>query len=227
MRRTKKPVIPPSFVAAGNAGSNFNEGGGSFNTFINLPKPAGVAVGDLLLAYVVFQGSTSTVITPPAGWTTDIGSVSGRLYTHVVAAGDPSSWQWTTSSAFWFSGSIAAYRNAVIDVKAFTDQPTFPYTGADAPAVTTTQPNELVVHFWSFMEGNGVNASIGLNNPGTTTLRDKWRTASNHPSGIPVLCADEVKAVAGAVPVRSATLDDGSVGGNWSGNPFSIGLKGV
>ncbi len=77
-----------------------------------VPKPAGVASGDVLLAQVTYN-STGT-ITAPAGWSQVRSDVNASYlrqsaFVHVAGAGEPGSYTWTLAAAHGAVGAILAY----------------------------------------------------------------------------------------------------------------------
>ena len=80
--------------------------GGVNSATFTINRPAGIVVGDVLLAVIsAKQGASARVISAPAGWSsvvlTDAGSGEFRqqVFWKAVAAGDPASDSFTTSSS--------------------------------------------------------------------------------------------------------------------------------
>lgn len=130
---------------------------GSGNLIISAPGGAPASAGELLLAAVVFDKDLGSV-TAPSGWTlvTELYSQDAatynwlQVYRKVAGGSEPSSYTWTFSTGTVCSaGGILAVAGAntttPIDASA---------TGRgagttwDAPSVTTTEANTLLVCFW-------------------------------------------------------------------------------
>jgi type II secretory pathway pseudopilin PulG len=137
-------------------------------TSINVPKPAGTIQGDLLVAVVVTDGSTT--ISSPTGWTPiDRGNSSNQVtlgvwYTQ-AGASEPASYTFT-----WTGGNERAYgwimrftgHNPANPINAWGSQwGNFSLT-PPCPAVNTTVDNTLIIRIGGFDR----NYILGVGNPG-------------------------------------------------------------
>lgn len=123
---------------------------------VTVTKPTGLAVGDLMLAFMTLNLSG---LTPPSGWTqldsdnaTGGASFNNTVYWKLAVAGDVSAtnFTWTAGDALSpFCGGISAYRDVdqttpIDGVASSADTTTTnPVTGT---SLVTTQP-ALVVHY--------------------------------------------------------------------------------
>ena len=117
-------------------------------------RPTGTVDGNGLLAQVCANGNVS-VDTVPSGWTLE-GNCNGsgnqvQMFIYKkIASSEPASWDWTLSGAT--SNSVNVYRLSgadgtdIVDVSAFSSN-LGSGTSFDAPAVTTTEADELVYRF--------------------------------------------------------------------------------
>lgn len=139
-----------SFVAAGTLFSSTSSG-----TSVTLNKPAGVANGDILLAFV--SCTTNTTITPPTGWSlVDSGATTDGSdpSSHFVMirdglAADPATWAATLGAASTRRvARVVAYRGAAAANLQFIDFEDTVDT-ADTP-LTRTSPtvNNLDSEAW-------------------------------------------------------------------------------
>ena len=125
-------------------------------------RPAGVEVGDVMLAQVTVRGATTTV-TAPSGWQTIRTDKAGSdlvnsLYYRVASASEPTSYSWTLNRPQLASGGILDY------VGADTASPVSANSGRynkntqtiTAPSVTTSTANSKVV----FITAAGTQTSV-------------------------------------------------------------------
>jgi hypothetical protein len=174
-------------------------------TTLTLSKPSGVEPADLLLAEVSVEGGTGVTITAPSGWTLvrrdDNGTnLAQAIYRHVVAAGDPTSWDWTFGSHF-ASGGIVAYSGVntttPIDTSSESENGTSNSTVV-APAITTSAANELLVVFY------GMEHNKNFSTPTNMTERyDAFNAQSGASTGS--AADDETRASAGSTGTRTST----------------------
>lgn len=136
-----------SFIAKANTDN------GIVSNAIAINKPTGTLEDDLMFCAFVFISAGTGVITAPAGWTTlyDHGDSdadrAGWIGYKLAGASEPADYEWTWPDfAQKQHGVILTYRGCdlttPIDANAFQNDPTTPY---DAPSVTTTLVNELVI----------------------------------------------------------------------------------
>jgi hypothetical protein len=82
-------------------------------TTVVVPRPDGVAPGDLLLASIDVRGAPA--IDAPSDWRLVARDVNGdqmtqAVYVHTVRAGEPDSYTWTLSKPQGGAGVVAAFR---------------------------------------------------------------------------------------------------------------------
>lgn len=136
---------------------------------LTINKPAGVAVGDLLLAFVMGCDDDVATITPPSGWTSvrtqaipGISQTSGCWY-RFVDGSEGSSFSWTFSSqsaSFPHTGCILAFSGVDTTTPVHTsNSANFSSNTSHAlPAVTSTRGGAL-----------HVGAIVGWRSSGTAT----------------------------------------------------------
>lgn len=115
------PVWPPQ--AASVVGSSSGDNGAGA-TQVSVPRPSGVAVGDLLVLVLVVVGGSDVTVSNPAGWQVVERRDAGHDLALVISvrsatAGDPSSWTWSFSDPRAAVGSIVVLRNASADPTSF------------------------------------------------------------------------------------------------------------
>ena len=176
-----------------------NNAAGSTSLTIN--APAGVLANDVMVAHLVVRGST-TVITPPAGWTLirrdNTGSSIGvALYDKIATAAEPTSYTWTFNSAQQASGGIVAYSgvNTATPVDASSGLYNSGTLTTTAPSVTTTSANDRLLYFAGVTINTTVTPPSGMTQQWITTTAD---TASE--------MADQALSSVGATGSRVGTL---------------------
>jgi Big-like domain-containing protein len=141
---------PPPPTSVGVVFRSASGDGNATATSLVLSAPAGIAVGDLLLASIDVRGSPG--ITAPAGWTLVRSDQSGytikqAIYYKVATVSEPASYTWSWGGAQGASGGISAYSgvDSSAPIAASAGQVNASSTSITAPSVTTTGPNQLVV----------------------------------------------------------------------------------
>ena len=86
---------------------------GTGSNGLTISKPTGAVAGDVLVAQLVVN-SSSTTITPPSGWTLIRSTSSGSSvimasYDKVAGASEPSSYRWTFNVIQPATGGISDY----------------------------------------------------------------------------------------------------------------------
>ena len=210
------PVLA-SFSIAKTAGNEFS---------LDVPKPSGLAEGDLLLlAMALDRGGDGgvTSITHPGSMTTveddDAagGYVQGTVLGRIATASEPAnySFSWTTGdglvgqeaviAALRISGAAATFGNAVHQSAIATVGGSGSATPT-SPGLTTTKSNCLILRFLfgdsdtNFTEDNGYN-------PSETT--EQWARRSSTTAGFGPAqnhLATEEKAAAGAVSSKTFSI---------------------
>jgi hypothetical protein len=121
-------------------------------------KPSGVASGDVLIAFLLIEGSHT--ITPPSGWTQidTQASTSGqsfilRSYYLVAGGSEPSTYTWTVSGNTFAEVQILAFTGvdnaSPIDVHGIRDS----HTDKRLPSITTTVANDMLAACQAFWNG--------------------------------------------------------------------------
>jgi PKD repeat protein len=150
---TVQVSAPPEANAVGFGGAT-STGQSTAGTSVTLTKPAGTAVGDLLVASMTADNAPNA--TAPAGWTSFLptlrpGGASVFGYYHVVTAADANttSWVWTLSKAQKWSGGVSRYVNVdgsrPLDSAATTAVTANLVSSITVPAVTTATAGAAVV----------------------------------------------------------------------------------
>ena len=107
------PIWPPA-AASFVAGASADNGAGAGS--LTIPKPAGTATGDVIVATVVCVGTEPAT---PAGWkrlrNVTNGTLRTLVYARRVVASEPASWSFFWSSAREATGAAVALRNASAD----------------------------------------------------------------------------------------------------------------
>ena len=188
--------------------------GGGNGTSFTVSRPAGIAVGDVLLAVVAAkEGGSARTISAPAGWTsvvlTDAGSGEFRqeVFWKAVAAGDPASDTFTTSSSGRVAIVMLAYRGVdnVSPIAAQGGQANASSSSVTAPSISPAAANTTLVGFFGTSNGNA-----GFTAPGTMALEASDGSSAG-PNGVAIAAADEALAAAGATGARTATASSSAV----------------
>lgn len=122
---------------------------------VPIPRPAGVAAGDVLTASILVVGPAS--VTPPPGWTpvrTDANGTAFRqfLYVRVAGATEPSTYRFVLSQTSKAAGTLAAYGgvDAAAPV-ASAGQANAASTSITAPSIPAQRAGDLVVGFFGIV----------------------------------------------------------------------------
>jgi hypothetical protein len=183
----------------------------SLNNTKSINRPAGIATGDALYAFVVCNYSDAT-ITPPAGWTdvsalafdeSSLWSSERRVYRTVVGGGDGSSDSWKIDGQGGGNNfgaiAIVAYRDdAGVDVG---DKNVGSGSAGSiaTPTITTTgSSRKLIAFFDAAGDRTAVTAS------GMTSRAAGYVSADGADRTLAIF--DEDFATAGATGTRTATL---------------------
>ncbi|WP_240359718.1 cell wall anchor protein [Pyxidicoccus trucidator] len=125
-------------------------------TSLTIAAPAGVEEADLLLARLSNRNQVGATLTPPAGWTllrSDQSSTQLKswVFYKVATASEPSSYEFGISLASNLAGSIDAFSGVdpVSPIDTHSGQKNGTTSAFDAPLITTTSGNGLVVWFGS------------------------------------------------------------------------------
>ncbi|WPB73827.1 cell wall anchor protein [Archangium violaceum] len=125
-------------------------------TSLTITAPAGAEEADLLLARLSNRNQVGATITPPAGWTllrTDQSSsqLKSWVFYKVATASEASSFAFAIDIASNIAGSIDAFSGVdpVSPIDTHSGQRNATTTAFDAPLLTTTSDDGLVVWFGS------------------------------------------------------------------------------
>ncbi len=122
----------------------------SSGTALSITKPSGTTNGDLLVAWLCTDGS-STITNGMGAWTLQAGPYGTGLSCYVytrTASGEGASYSITWSGSDEHAGIIAAYRSTTGSAVTIDQQASTTYgsgTVYDLPAVTTTTTNTMLV----------------------------------------------------------------------------------
>ena len=190
-------------IAFRSASSAHNTG----STSLVLPRPAGVATGDVLVAALSIAGNPS--ITAPAGWSLVQNHVSGSslrqvVFVHVAGASENPSYAWAFSSSVTAAGIVDAYSGVdpaqPVDVAA--GRVNTASTAIVAPSVTTSTGVLLIGFF-----GTLTNAVIAPP-PG---MLEQAETVTSGKNKVALESADQVLGASGPTGTRTATADKAAV----------------
>ena len=204
-------VTVPGTITPRNSPSSTHNGNGS--STLTLSVPTTKQVGDVLVAQVTVTGGTGTTISAPQGWTpidppgnanANGTSVRNALFTHVVAAGDPTSVPFGLGSSQKASGGIAAYDgvDTAQPVNAWTLSTSTTAT-MTAPSITTTVPNTRLI----IANGSRSDAAVATAPAGMTALWSVAPTSGGSAASRTRSSAyDEARPTAGATGPRQTQL---------------------
>lgn len=184
------PGVTASGAAAGAAGAvtyvdtAVEDSGASASTTPNVPKPAGAADGDLLIAF--YTNRLVTNFTPPAGWTS-IGEIDATAFTchafyRFLQPGDPSSWAAASGNSS-YGIAVSAFRGV---------DPTTPIGGVTTDLGNNNRPGVNTPNFYatdvladdSMVVGFvGHNGTLNDHPAGTTEMWDLGSAAGGASSG--------------------------------------------
>jgi type II secretory pathway pseudopilin PulG len=181
---------------AGSSGAvvyqGYNKGKRTANaSSVVVTAPAGISSGDLLIAAVSTDGSTSGSLASPAGWTLlDRGTDSAAQVTlgvwyKIAGASEPANYTFTWTGSEQAYGWVMRFTghnsSAPINASAFQSGSSTSST-PPCPSVTTTVANTMIVRIGAFDR-----AFITVNNPGltgnTSITMDRSNTGTNACSG--------------------------------------------
>ena len=205
-------VIDPTFVANTTAGGTFISG-----STLDLPVPAGVTAGELLIAQVAYNAPDPASIAPPAGWTViDVvdhptEALIQGLYWRAATGSEPAQYSFTLTAGGTgkASGAIGTYSGVDLGapIDAFGAQ-SATGTTITAPSITTTQPGTTLIGFFAGRDAGPITGPAGMT--------ERWEASSGgggpDSSKTVAEAADEQLVAAGPTGSRTATI--GPVQGN-------------
>lgn len=191
-------VPPPSGTISFRSSASENNGSGS--TGLTVPRPTGVAAGDLLLSTVTV-GSTTVSLTPPTGWALVVNASEGTdirtlVYRRVAGSSEPASYSWTFSGSARALGAVLAYQGV---------DPMQPINAADgygnatsktitAPGITTNAPAYLLVHVAATAVATTITPPSGMT--------ERLEVVG---TGLTMSVSDQPRPTAGSTGGRAAT----------------------
>jgi PKD repeat protein len=195
-------------------GSSTTANSTTAGTAVTLAKPSGAVAGDVLIASITADNNP-TMSSVPTGWQPIVNGLSTAgarvfAYRHLVAAGDPASYNWTLSSPQKWGAGITAYRgvdNATpLDTAVVTAVSTSSSsTSLTLPSVTTTKANAVLI--------GGVGLDSGT--PFLVSPPSGWVEEWEAAAGQIAEQADKLQATAGASGTATWTLSSGRAIGGW------------
>ncbi|HUP75158.1 MAG TPA: hypothetical protein VM282_19090, partial [Acidimicrobiales bacterium] len=199
------PGVAPLFRSASSAALT-----GASGTTLTVSRPAGVQVGDLLLAQIRYRNPATGLIAP-AGWTlvgtVTAGQANHQVYYKIATASEPLSYAFTQGSdAGRMSGGIGAYSgvNAAAPINAWAAS-SGDLAALVAPSVTTTVNNTMVLRLWGWRGVSATNAGVGFNTvPAGVTQRWTEQVGHANDDRNRILAGDQVQATAGATGTATA-----------------------
>ncbi len=156
---------------------------------LTLPRPSGVAAGDLLIAVAsVANGFSAPTMAAPAGWTLvsrlgNSSAVSGGVWWKIATASEPADYAFTWTPAGKAYGWVMRFSGAsattpIHAVATNVDASSSPL----CPAVTTTMKNTMAVRIGAFD-----SSEVNVDNAGmagyTTITVDRSDTGAGSASG--------------------------------------------
>lgn len=172
-------------------------------TTLDIPKPSGVAEGDVMLLHVTIAGTASA--TTPAGWTlvrdnNNASVVRAVIYSKVAGASEPGSYTVTFSVPTVAAGGIGAYSgvDTASAVEASSSAVATDATSVSVPSVSATAGGRLV----------GLFALKGRPVTPPTQMTERWERST--PGATDALRftseeADETRSATGVTGTRQAT----------------------
>ncbi|MCZ2836028.1 fibronectin type III domain-containing protein [Modestobacter sp. VKM Ac-2985] len=150
------PEPEPEPGAGISVGASSQGVGSTASTTVTIPKPAGVATGDVLIAQITADG-VPNMSAAPAGWTAVVAPLSvstgARVfaYSRVVgdAAAEPASYVWQLSASKKWNGAMTAFSGVdpaqPFETVASTRVNSSSSTVLTVPGLTTTTPGAVLV----------------------------------------------------------------------------------
>ncbi len=166
---TASPVATPTPLAQITLRGTGTGSTATSSSQVIVSVPSGVQPNDVLIAQIAVRGGSSTVISPPTGWTlvrrdNSAKTVAQAIYSRVVPAApvEPSSYTWTFTSGNDAAGGIAAYSgvSGVTVVDASNGQGNASSTSIMAPSVTVPSGNTADLLVGLFAIANSSNITL-------------------------------------------------------------------
>ncbi len=147
-----------------------------------IDKPTGTVSGDLMLAHIALNYSSSSISAVPSGWTltdSDSSNFGGFVYQKIAGGSEPSTYTWSVSVLGSTSavGAISSWTNphqtTPVDVK--SERANASSTTATGDTITPTTAPESVLLFFVAYTGGAYSVSgyaVANNNPSWTEAYD-------------------------------------------------------
>lgn len=195
------------------ATTDFNEVSPSTLT---ITKPSGLAVGDMMIAYIVWDTSDTTAPTLPSGWTQLLhdttGTKSAWAY-KVAVSGDVAA----SNFAFTFAGTVTASGGSImrwsgvglinagstVRVNSSTSTPSF--AGGITPSVADSY---LIMGYHSPYTHTVSNHAIATDNPTWTEIMDEQNVSPDLTMSLAYASRPETTATGNFTVTTSSTHDD-------------------
>lgn len=204
---TSTTQIPISYGAAGAGATNV--------TSVDIPKPAGVVSGDLLIIRVGTNGAT---ITPPAGWvrqTTDFTAsfTLCEVHTRVADGSEGSTFTFTTDAGATVTGICESFKS----VNATPMDATATHTTGTAATLTFPDITTVTNNAWHYAAAFEQDATGDfLSTPGGYAARAEYH------AGV-IATRSFTKAISPAALVTAITSSDSAGAPKWVA--VSLALK--
>jgi PKD repeat protein len=208
------PAPAPAGIAAR---SSSTAGNPNAVTGVSLPRPAGVAAGDVLVAQITTDMAPDMAAVP-AGWTQVISPLSivgqARLfvYYHVVAdpAAEPASYAWTLAAADKWNAGITAFSG--VDPSTPLDTAPSAVINTNYSAASITVPGISTVTAGAMLIGG-----VGLDSKSITVTRPTgWTEAWQANGGQVSELAQRAATSAGATGPATWTTATGIASAGWT-----------
>jgi MSHA biogenesis protein MshQ len=180
---------------------------------VQITKPTGLAVGDVMVAVVTQRaGSFPIVSSPPSGWTLllnrDNGSSIGMaVYYRVATNSEPANWTWNFGASDRAAGAISAYRgvDTSAPIAASGSQANASSVSMTAPSVSPAGANAMLLGIYASQNG-GITATA------PSGMAEAYDAATGAgPNGIALASAYAIQAAAGASGTKVATASSAAI----------------
>lgn len=204
-----------TFRSAASAGTS------TASTSFTNPAPAGLADGDVMVAFV--QCGKESVRGPqsgPAGWANTVSNNQEtgpthnfQCWTKTATASEPANYIWTNTGGGAWAGTILAYSGVGALGATASGSETTLDTTQTCDGLTTTTNNAVAIYAFGINEGSSPTR-IPLTPHASATKRGEANSTVTS-VGMGVSAHDEVRATAGATGSRDATTAGASSTNTW------------
>lgn len=185
--------------------------GGAAVASISVDVPAGIAVGDILLAQIAVRGGSDTTVTPPAGWSVVLTHNRGTtlqqaIFYRIADGSEAASYDFDFSPNQRASGGMLAYRgvDTAFPVNVSSTRDNASSSSVTANAVTPTVSDAMIVGFFATSTVTSFTPPAGM------TERYEAATAAG-PNGVAVEAADVLQVAAASSGNKVATAGAAAV----------------